>query len=114
MARSIERAARRGRARLTDLAPAEEIEDRRPQLGIRIAGRHHAPDLVAVVDPAGVADRPVAVDEHHLGRDRRVERLGQREIGVESDRKPDPKLSAIGLDLTDVVDFTDHAHEADP
>jgi hypothetical protein len=111
--RPIERAARRVRPRFPDLAISEQIQDRRPQFRVGIARRHHAADLVAVIDPAGVADPSFAVDEHNLRRDRRVEGLGQREVGVEPEREREAKLAAVGLDLANVVDFTDHAHEAD-
>ena len=111
--RPIERTADGPRPRLTDLAAGDEIEDSRPEFGLRIARRHHAPDLVAVVDPAGVADRPVTIDEDHLRRDRRPEGFGDREVVVEADREPDPELPPVGLDLAGIVAFTDHAHEAD-
>ena len=111
--RPIERAAGGLGPRLADLSSGKEIPDRVRELRFGIAGRHHAADLVAVVDPAGVANLLVAVHEHHLGRDRRVEGLGQREGGVEIDRKRDAERRAVGLDLRRIVAFADHAHDTD-
>jgi hypothetical protein len=79
----------------------------------RLPGRHHAANLVAVVDAARVQNPPVAVDEHHLRRDRRVEGLSEAEIRVEVDRERDAELPAVGRDLPGVVAFADHADEAD-
>ena len=110
--RPVEWAAGSLRPRFADLATGDEIPDRAREFGLGIAGRHHTADLVAVVDPAFIADLPVAVHEDHLGRDGRIEGLGQREIGVEMDRKRDAELRAVGLDLRGVVGIADDAYEA--
>ena len=77
-----------------------------------IAGRHHAANLVAVVDPTRVANAAIAVDEHHLGRDRRVEGLRQAEVGVGVDGKRDAVCLAVVFDVGGVIALADHAHEA--
>ena len=77
-----------------------------------IAGRHHAANLVAVVDPTRIANATIAVDEHHLGRDRRVEGLCQAEVAVGVDGKRDAVCLAVVLDFGGVVVFADNAHEA--
>jgi hypothetical protein len=110
--RTVERAAHGSGLRLADRTAGDQIIDGVPQFRVGIARSHHASDLVAVVDPAGVANSPVAVHEHHLGRGRGVERLGQLETGVEMDRERDAKLPGIRADLCGIVAFADHAHDA--
>ena len=111
--RAIDRAARSLGPRFADLAAGEKILDRFGEFRLGIAGRHHAADLVAVVDPTRVADPAITVDEHHLGRDRHIERRGEREVGVVVDRERDAVIPAVHLDCGGVVAFADDAHEAD-
>ena len=92
----------------------DEVDDRLAQFRIGCPRRHHAADLVAVIDPAGIPHASFAIDEHHLRGDAHIERLGQPEVAVEIDRKGDLEVAAIGLDLLGGVDLTDHADEADP
>ena len=111
--RPVERTAGGLGSRHTDGAAGEQVLDGVCEFRLGVARRHHAADLVAVVDPAGVADPPLAVDEHRLGRGGGPESPGQFESRVEMDREPDAVGGAVAVDLRGIVALADHADEAD-
>ena len=112
--RPIERAADRFGDGEGHLAAGKEIDDRVFEIGLRDARRFLAPHLVAIVDSTLIPRAAALINEHHLGRDRGIEGLGQPEVAVGGKRKVDRILVAIAGDFLNLIELADHPHKADP